>query len=69
MHLMRLLLDILPVLLVEQRRIPRPRRALAIVPLARRFARRAQGGEERDAGQQYESVQMPYYSQLLEDVP
>ena len=50
MHPVRLLLDILPVVLVEQRRIPRPGRAVAILPLARRFTRRAQSREERDAG-------------------
>ena len=69
MHPLRLLLDILPVLLVEQRRIPRPRRAPAIVPLARRFPRRAQGRTEGDAGQQHEFVPVPHHPELLEDVP
>ena len=68
MHPLRLLLDILPLVLVEQRRVPRPRRPLAVLPLARRFPRRAQGREERDAGQQHEFVPVPHDPELLEDV-
>ena len=68
MHPLRLLLDILPLILVEQRRVPRPRRPLAILPLARRFPRRAQDREERDAGQQHEFVPVPHDPELLEDV-
>lgn len=68
MHPLRLLLDLVPLLLVEQRRIPRPRRPSTILPLARRLARRAQSGTERDAGQQHESVPMPHHIELLADV-
>lgn len=68
MHPLRLLLDLLPLLLVEQRRIPRPSRAAAIVPLAGRFPGRAQSGAERDAGQQYEFVPVPHDIELFEDV-
>ena len=41
MHSLRLLLNLLSLLLVEQRRIPRSRRPHAIIPLARRQPRRA----------------------------
>lgn len=37
MHPVRLLLDVLPLVLVEQRGIPRPGRAPAVLPLAGRF--------------------------------
>ena len=50
MHPLRLLLHLLPLLLVEQRRIPRPRRATAILPLAGRQPRREESREEGDAG-------------------
>ena len=69
MHSLRLLLDILPLVLVEQRRIPRSRRPAAVVPLAGRLPRRAQGGAEGDAGQQHEPVPLPHHPQLLADVP
>ena len=68
MHPLRLLLDLLPLVLVEQRRIPRPRRAPPILPLARRLARRAQGREEGDVGQQHELVPVSHHTELFADV-
>lgn len=68
MHPLRLLLDLVPLVLVEQRRIPRPRRPSTVLPLARRLARRAESGKERNAGQQHEPVPVPYYFELLPDV-
>jgi len=50
MHPVRLLLHLLPLLLVEQRRIPRPRRTFAILPVASRQPGRAPGGEEGHVG-------------------
>src|SRR5580704_12932269 len=41
MYPLRLLLDILPELLVERRSLSRPRRVVASLPLAHRFARRS----------------------------
>ena len=54
---------------MEQRRIPWPGRAFAIVPLASRLPGRAQSGAEGDAGQQHEFVPVPYDIELFEDVP
>lgn len=68
MHPLRLLLDLVPLVLVEQRGVSRPRRAPAVVPLARRLARRAHGRAQGDAGQQHEPVPVPHYPELLADV-
>lgn len=67
-HPLRLLLDVVPVVLVEQRRVPRPRRAAAVVPLARRLARRADGRAQGDSRQQHEPVPVPHDFELLADV-
>ena len=48
-HPLRLLLNLLPLVLVEQRRIPRPRRPPPIIPVDRGFAGRAHGGAEERA--------------------
>lgn len=50
MHPVLLLLDLVSVVLVELGGIPRPRRAAAVVPLARRLARRAHRGAESHDG-------------------
>lgn len=68
MHPLRLLLHLVPLVLVEQRTVPRSRRAAAVIPLARRFEGRAQGGKEGGAGQQHVAVQVPYHPELLPDV-
>lgn len=59
-----LLLHILPLVLVEQRRVPGPSRAASILPLASRFARRTQRGTQSDARQQYESIPVPHDYEL-----
>ena len=58
----------MPILLVEQRRIPWPSRAAAVVPVAGGLARRAQDRAQGDARQQYESVPVPHDIELLADV-
>lgn len=69
MHSLCLLLDILPLVLVEPRGVPRPRCPSPIVPLDRRLARREDGRAPGRPEQQHELVPMPHYSQLLKDVP
>jgi hypothetical protein len=69
MYSLCLLLDLVPILLVEPRGVPRPRRASPVVPLDRRLARREDGRAPGCSQQQHELVPMPHYSQLLEDVP
>jgi hypothetical protein len=68
-HSVRVLLDLVPFVLVEQRGIPRPGYPAAVVPLAGRLARREDGAAQGGAQQQHERVPMPHDSQLLADVP
>lgn len=69
MHSLRLLQHIVPIILVEQRRISRSSRTFAIVPMDRRFAGREDRTAKGCAQQQHEPVPMPHYSQLQSDMP
>jgi len=66
---MRLLLNILPVILVERRGISGPRHPAAVIPLDRRFTRREEGSAQGGFGQLDESVPLPHDSQLHPDLP
>ena len=68
MYPLRLLQHILPIILVEQRRVSRSSRATAILPLDRRLARREDAREEGGIEQRDESLPMPHHSQLLKNV-
>ncbi len=50
MHPLRLLLHLLPLVLVERGGVSRPCGVAAVVSVVGGFERRAQGGEEGDAG-------------------
>ena len=68
-HPLRLLLDLLPVLLVERRPLPRPGGAAARLPLDHRLPRR---GDRRAAGRARGSVQalpLPHDHELRPDLP
>lgn len=69
MHSVRVLLDLVPKLLVEQRGVSRPRNSAAELPMACGFARREEGRAETCAGQQHECLPMPYHFELLENLP
>src|SRR6202049_2480516 len=69
MHSMRLLLHRLPELLVEQRAFSRPGRGVAVLPLARRFARRGRGRAARSARGSLPALSLPHDPKLLEGLP
>jgi hypothetical protein len=64
-----LLLDLLPIILVESGGIPRSRCPPPILPLDRRLTRRKDGRAPGRPEQQYELVPMPHHSQLLKNLP
>lgn len=64
MYSLCLLLHILPLVLVEQRRVPWPSRAASILPLVSRFSRRTQRRTQSDARQQYEPIPLPHDYEL-----
>ena len=68
MHLVRMLLNFLPVILVEQRSISWTCNSASVLPLASRLSRRAHSRAEGGAGEQHELVPMPHYSELLKDM-
>ncbi|KAF5328277.1 hypothetical protein D9611_014762 [Ephemerocybe angulata] len=68
-HPLRVLLDVVPVVLVEPGRVPRPRRPHAGVPLDRRLARHPRPGAQGEDAERYEHVSVPYDLQLLAYVP
>ena len=69
MHSVRLLLNFVPVLLVEPGGVPRPRCSSPVLPMDRRLARREEGRAPGRPQQQHELVPMPHHSQLLKDMP
>ncbi len=69
MHSLRLLLDLVPIVLVESRGVPGPRCSPPVISLDRRFARREEARTPRRLEQQHERVPMPHDSQLLKNVP
>mmetsp|Transcript_69893 Transcript_69893/g.197199 ORF Transcript_69893/g.197199 Transcript_69893/m.197199 type:complete len:263 (-) Transcript_69893:111-899(-) len=68
-HPLRLLHDLLPLLLVEPRVLPRPRRAHAGVPVDRRLARPAHGGEAGVGERHDEALPLPRHHELHELLP
>ena len=68
-HPVRLLLDRLPVLLVEQRALPRARGAPAGLSLARRFARRAGRRAPRCARGPVPALSLPHHHELHQHLP
>ena len=59
----------MPELRVERRQVSRPRRAAAVVPLARRQPRREDGGAPRVPRRRVQGVPLPHDHELLQDVP
>lgn len=68
MHSLRLLQHILPIVLVEQWRIPWPSRPPPILPLDRWLERREDRRASRCPQQLHVFVPMPHHSQLLADM-
>jgi hypothetical protein len=69
MHSVRMLLDFLPFVLVEQRGVPWTCHSSSVVPLACRQQRRTHGAEKGGSEQQHELVPLPHNSELLKSVP
>lgn len=69
MYSLRLLLNFLPLLLVEFRRVPRPRHPAAVLPMADRFPRREDGCAQGQARELDESVSLPHHPQLHACLP
>ena len=68
-HPLRLLLDELPELLVEQRPLPRPRDPAAGLPLARRQPRRGDGRTAGRAGGPLPALPLPHHHELHPHLP
>ncbi len=68
-HPVRLLLDLVPLVLVELGGVPRPRHPAPVVPLAGRLPRREDGPAQGRPQQLDEPVPLPHHSQLHPDVP
>ena len=68
MYSLCMLFHILPFILVELGGVPWPRGPVAELQMVGRFERRAQGRAKGRFGQRNERVQMPHYSELLEDM-
>src|SRR5580704_8854335 len=69
MYPLRLLLDILPELLVERRSLSRPRRVVASLPLAHRFARRSDGRTARQCRGSFPPLSLPHDHELRQSLP
>ena len=69
MHPVRLLLDELPELLVEQRSLPGPRDPAAGLPLARRQPRRGHGRAARRVGGPLQALPLPHHHELHPHLP
>src|SRR5580704_13544765 len=69
MYPLRLLLDILPELLVERRSLSRPRRVVASLPLAHRFARRSDGRTARQCRGSFPPLSLPHDHELRQGLP
>ena len=68
MHPVRMLLDLMPVVLVELGGISWTGSAFAVIPVDRRFAGSANGAEEAAVREQHGAVSLPHHSQLFEDM-
>jgi hypothetical protein len=68
MHSLRLLLDLMPIILVEPGGVPWPRCPSPVLPMDCRLPRREKGRAPGCSQQQHELVPMPHHSQLLEDM-
>ena len=68
-HPVRLLLDRLPELLVERRALPRPRRAAAGQPLARRQPRRGDRRAARQSRGPVPALPLPHHHELRQGLP
>jgi hypothetical protein len=68
MHPLCLLLNILPLLLVEQRAIPRPSDSPPVIQMAQRLPRRTHRRAKGSPRQQHELVPMPHHLELQQDV-
>ena len=68
-HSLRLLLDVMPLILVELGGVPGPRYPPPVIPLDYRLPRRAQGRAQGRPRQLHEPIPMPHDSQLHADMP
>lgn len=68
-HPVRVLLDFVPVVLVELGGVPRPGHPAAVVPVAGRLARREDGRAPGRPQQLDEPVPLPHHPQLHPDLP
>ena len=64
MHPLRLLLDLVPLLLVELGRVPRTGRTHAVVPMDRGFSRFEEGGTHGNVAKFPVVIQMPYATSI-----
>src|SRR5580704_5875319 len=69
MYPLRLLLDVLPELLVERRSLSRPRRVVASLPLAHRFARRSGRRTARQCRGSFPPLSLPHDHELRQGLP
>ena len=65
---MCLLLDFVPVVLVELGGVPRPGGVITVVQVDSGFARRTHGGEKETVRERYGVISVPHNSQLLENL-
>ncbi|KAL8387778.1 hypothetical protein RB595_009679 [Gaeumannomyces hyphopodioides] len=68
-HPVRLLLDLVPVILVELGGVPRPCHPSAVLQVAGRLSRRAHRPAPRRPGQLHEPVSLPHHPKLHPDMP
>lgn len=68
-HPLRVLLDVVPVVLVELGGVPGPRHPAAVVPVAGRLARREDGPAQGRPQQLDEPVPLPHHPQLHPHMP
>src|SRR6476620_11666369 len=69
MHIVRLLLDLVPELLVERRSLSRPGNPLAGLSLADRQPRRGQGRAARQPRGPVPALSLPHHHELHQDLP
>src|ERR1700761_529630 len=68
-HPVRVLLDLVPLVLVERGGVPGPRHPPAVVSVAGRLPRRAQGQPQGGPRQLDEPLPLPHHPQLHPDLP
>lgn len=68
-HSLRLLLNFLPLLLVEFRRVPWSRHPAAVLPMVDRLSRREDGRAQGQARELHEPVPLPHHPQLHACLP